>query len=151
MPRGRTSSARAAWIFAAAILVFVLWLLLNSAAGPGVAFFYAVPVGLATWWFGRRAGVAAAIACAAIYLISALIDPVTNLIFALALRAIAFATVVVLVSLLRERLIVLEQSAEELEAIRASLTPDASRRFPASMRAPHSSPPNTGFRAASTS
>jgi serine phosphatase RsbU (regulator of sigma subunit) len=129
MPGGQSTLARVAWICASALTVLALWLALNSGAGPGIAFFYSVPVGLATWWFGRRWGIAAAFACVALYLLSTLVDPVTNLGYALALRAAAFAIVVIVVSNARERMTVLEHSAEELEAIRDALTPSALPRL----------------------
>lgn len=125
MPRGQSTLARIAWIGVATLVVFGLWIALNSNAGAGIGFFYVVPVGLATWWFGRRCGIFAAFACGAVYLLGTLIDPVSHLGAAIALRATAFAIVVVVVSVLRERLIVLEHSAEELDAIRAALTPAA--------------------------
>jgi serine phosphatase RsbU (regulator of sigma subunit) len=120
---GQSSAVRLAWIAAAALTVFVVWMLVNQSGGGGIGFFYAAPIGLATWWFGLRAGVIAALACLALYVIGALIEPVTNVGVALAIRAVAFTAVVVIVSILRERLIVLEHSAEELEDIRAALTP----------------------------
>jgi serine phosphatase RsbU (regulator of sigma subunit) len=118
-----SKTARVAWICAAAAVVFVVWLATTAANNPGIAFFYAVPIGLATWWFGPRAGAAAAVACTALYLVGAAIQPVPDFPVALAVRLIAFAAVVVLVSLLRERLLVLEHSVDELETIRAALTP----------------------------
>jgi serine phosphatase RsbU (regulator of sigma subunit) len=121
---GSTSNtARVAWICAAAAAVFIVWLATTAASNPGIAFFYAVPVGLATWWFGRRAGVVTVAACIGLYAAGALIQPVPDFAVALAVRLIAFGGVVLLVALLRERLLVLEHSAEELEAIRAALTP----------------------------
>lgn len=121
--RGQSSVARIAWVCASALVVFVLWLLLNSTGGGGIAFFYAIPIGLATWWFGMRAGFVAALACCALYALGALLEPVENVGIALAIRAAAFTGVVVLLSSLRERVIVLEHSSEELDAIRAALTP----------------------------
>jgi serine phosphatase RsbU (regulator of sigma subunit) len=118
-----SASVRIAWIGAAMVVVFVLWLALNSGAGPGIAFFYVLPIGMATWWFGRRAGAVTALTCAVLYVIGALIDPVTNVGAAIALRGIAFVLTVVLVGAARERQLVLEHSAEELDAIRAALTP----------------------------
>lgn len=103
--------------------VFIVWLLLNQSGGGGIGFFYAAPIGLATWWFGMRAGFVAALACCALYVIGALIEPVDNVGVALAIRAVAFTAVVIIISILRERLIALEGSAEELEDIRAALTP----------------------------
>lgn len=130
MEATQSSSARIAWIAAAMAVVFALWLALNSGAGPGIAFFYVIPIGMATWWFGRRAGVVAALACGVLYAIGGLIDPITNVGFAIALRGIAFALTVVLVGAARERQLVLEHSAEELDAIRAALTPSALPELP---------------------
>jgi serine phosphatase RsbU (regulator of sigma subunit) len=118
-----SNAARLAWICAAAGLVFVVWLLTSSTSNAGIGFFYAIPVGLATWWFGPRAGALAALACAGLYALSGAIHPIPDFWVALAVRLVAFAVVVALASVLRERLLVLEHSAEELEAIRAALTP----------------------------
>ncbi|HEV7614934.1 MAG TPA: PP2C family protein-serine/threonine phosphatase [Solirubrobacterales bacterium] len=123
MPGTPSNPARAAWVCAAALAVFVIWLATASKANAGVGFFYAIPVGLATWWLGRRAGAIAVAACISLYVIGALIHPVPDLAVALALRLVALIGTLVVISLLRERLIVLEHSAEELEAIRAALTP----------------------------
>lgn len=123
-------SARVAWIALAVAIVFALWLALNSGAGPGIAFFYVIPIGMATWWFGRRAGIVAALACAVVYIIGGLIDPITNVGFAVALRGIAFILTIVLVSAARERLMMLEGSAQELRAIRAAITPTALPELP---------------------
>ena len=125
MKAAESNSARVAWIAFAITVVFVLWLVLNSGAGPGIAFFYVIPIGMATWWFGRRAGIIAALTCAVVYIIGGLIDPISNVGFAVALRGIAFILTIVLVSAARERLQVLEHSAQELDAIRAALTPSA--------------------------
>jgi serine phosphatase RsbU (regulator of sigma subunit) len=121
--QGQSSAARIAWVCASALVVFVVWLLLNSSGGGGIGFFYAIPIGLTTWWFGMRAGFVAALACCALYALGALLEPVENVGVALAIRAVAFAGVVILLSGLRERVIVLEHSSEELDAIRAALTP----------------------------
>src|ERR1700712_5010883 len=130
MEATQSSSARIAWIAAAMAVVFALWLALNSGAGPGIAFFYVIPIGMATWWFGRRAGVVAALACGVLYVIGGLIDPITHVGFAIALRGVAFVLTVVLVGAARERQLVLEHSAEELDAIRAALTPSALPELP---------------------
>jgi len=82
-----------------------------------------VPVGLATWWFGRRAGAIAVAGCCCLYVLGGLIHPIADFAIAFPLRLIAFVATVLLVSLLRERLLRLEHSAEDLEAIRAALTP----------------------------
>jgi serine phosphatase RsbU (regulator of sigma subunit) len=130
MEAAPSASARIAWIGAAIGVVFGLWLALNSGAGPGIAFFYVIPIGMATWWFGRRAGAATALVCAVFYVIGGLIDPIANVGYAIALRGIAFVLTVVLVAAVRERQLVLEHSAEELDAIRAALTPSALPELP---------------------
>ena len=118
-----SNSARVAWVCAAALTVFVVWFASASRAGAGIGFFYAIPIGLATWWLGRRAGAIAVAACCCLYVIGALIHPVPDFALAFPLRLVAFVGTVVLVAAARERLAVLEHSAEELEAIRAALTP----------------------------
>jgi serine phosphatase RsbU (regulator of sigma subunit) len=123
-------SARAAAVCAAALLVFVVWLIAPGASNIGIGFFYAVPVGLATWWFGRRAGAIAVLGCGVLFCAGALIQPIDEFGFALAIRLVALVATVVLIELLRERQLVLEHSAEELEAIRAALAPAALPQLP---------------------
>jgi serine phosphatase RsbU (regulator of sigma subunit) len=124
------SAVRIASICAAALLVFVAWLAIGGSTHAGIGFFYAIPVGLATWWFGWRPGALTALACVGLYALGTQINPVDDFGLALAVRATAFALVVLAVSVLRERLIVLEHSAEELEAIRAALTPSSLPELP---------------------
>lgn len=123
MPGSQSSIARIAWIVGLALAVFVIWLSINQSGGGGVAFFYAVPVGLAAWWFGLRAGLSAAFACCALYAFGALLESVDNAGIALGLRVVAFTAVAVVVAAVHDRLVALEQSAEELEDIRDALTP----------------------------
>jgi serine phosphatase RsbU (regulator of sigma subunit) len=130
VPGSFPSSARILAVLAAAGLVFAVWLSVDSSSHAGIGFFYAIPVGLATWWFGRRVGVAVALACCGLYALGAQIDPVPDFGLSLTVRGLAFAAVVLIVSVLRERLIVLEHSAEELEAIRAALTPSSLPELP---------------------
>jgi serine phosphatase RsbU (regulator of sigma subunit) len=130
VPSGYSSTVRIASVCAAALLVFVAWLSIGTASHAGVGFFYAIPVGLATWWFGARIGAGAALVCCALYTLGAQLDAVNGFALALTVRAIAFALVVVVVAALRERLIVLEHSSEELEAIRAALTPSTLPELP---------------------
>lgn len=118
-----SKTASVAWVCVAALAVFVVWLATPGGANVGVGFFYAIPVGLAAWWGGLRAGMIAVIGCAALYLVGALVQPVSHLGIALGVRVAAFVVVAFAVALLRERLIVLEHSAEELDAIREALTP----------------------------
>ncbi|HEU4737243.1 MAG TPA: PP2C family protein-serine/threonine phosphatase [Solirubrobacterales bacterium] len=125
-----SNSARVAGLCAAALLVFVVWLIAPGPSNVGIAFFYAIPVGLATWWYGRRAAAIAVLGCGVLFCAGALIQPVEELGFALSVRMVALIGVAVLVALLRERQLVLEHSAEELEAIRAALTPAALPQLP---------------------
>ena len=113
-----------------AAAVFVVWLATASQVNAGLAYFYAIPIALAAWWWGRPGGIVAVLACAALYVVGAQIHPVPHFGVALALRLAAFAGVAALVSLARERFAVLEHSAEELEAIRAALAPAALPRLP---------------------
>jgi serine phosphatase RsbU (regulator of sigma subunit) len=130
VPGAPSRSVRIASVCAAALLIFAIWIAFDASAHAGVGFFYAIPVGLATWWFGARAGAATALACCGLYALGAQIDPVSDFGLSFAVRALAFAAVVAVVSVLRERLIVLEHSAEELEAIRAALTPSTLPELP---------------------
>jgi serine phosphatase RsbU (regulator of sigma subunit) len=130
VPGNVSNTARVAWVCAAALVVFVAWLAVPASANAGIAFFYVVPVGLAAWWGGWRWGGASAVACALLYTVGALVHPVPDFGLALAVRLLALAGVLVVVSLLRERLLVLEHSAEELEAIRAALAPSRLPQLP---------------------
>ncbi len=122
--------ARLAWVCAIALLVFVVWLVTPAQTNVGIGFFYAIPIGLAAWWGGRRAGAAAVVGCAVLYVIGSAIQPVPHFGATLAVRLLAFVAVAAFVSLLRERMTVLEHSVEELEAIRAALTPSALPQLP---------------------
>jgi serine phosphatase RsbU (regulator of sigma subunit) len=113
-----------------ALAVFVVWLVTPAQTNVGIGFFYAIPIGMAAWWGGRRAGAAAVVGCAALYVIGSALQPVPHLGATLAVRLLAFVAVAVLVSLLREKMTVLEHSVEELDAIRAALTPSALPQLP---------------------
>lgn len=131
--RGNISnSARVAWIGAAALTVFVVWVAVGTGTGAsaGIAFFFALPIGLAAWWGGRRWGAVAVAACVCLYVVGALIHPVPDFGIGLAVRCIAFVAVVLAVAAARDRLEVLEHSAGELEAIRAALTPSTLPELP---------------------
>ena len=120
-----TPAARVAFACVLAAAVFGAWLATSSQTNAGVAFFYAIPVGLVTWWWGGRAGAVAVLACLGLYVVGDTIHPIPDFGLAFALRLAALSGVAVVVSLLRTRLTVLEHSAEELEEIRAALTPAA--------------------------
>ncbi|HET7416794.1 MAG TPA: PP2C family protein-serine/threonine phosphatase [Solirubrobacterales bacterium] len=122
MPGGHSRTARIAWIVAAVLAVFVVWIAVE-AVSAGLAFFYVVPVGLAAWWFGARAGLFTAVVCLALYAIGDLIHPIPEFGLALIIRAVFFLAAAALVSWVAQRLRTLEHSAEELEAIRAALAP----------------------------
>jgi serine phosphatase RsbU (regulator of sigma subunit) len=120
-----SNAARFAWVCATASMVFVAWIAADASASAsaGIAFFYAVPIGLAAWWGGGRAAALAVAACVILYNIGVASQPVADFGLSLAVRLIVFVGVAVLVSVLRERLNVLEHAAEELEDIQAALTP----------------------------
>jgi sigma-B regulation protein RsbU (phosphoserine phosphatase) len=118
-----SNTARVAWVCATASAVFLVWLATDAAANAGIGFFYAVPIGLAAWWGGGRFAAIAVAGCVVLYNLGALIQPVPDFGLALAVRVTVFIGVAVVVSALRERIEELEHSAEELEDIRAALTP----------------------------
>jgi serine phosphatase RsbU (regulator of sigma subunit) len=122
--------ARAIWTCVAALVVFVIWLAVGDSAQIGIGFLYAIAIGMASWWFSWRGGAVAVVACLALYAIGAAVHPVEDFGLALALRAAIFGMVAVAVSVVRERLIALEHSAEELEAIRAALAPPSLPELP---------------------
>lgn len=130
MPGTVSNSGRVVWLCVLVLGIFAVWLATPASSNVGIGFLYAVPIGLATWWFGRRAGVIALLACGVLYCAGALLDPIPHFGAAFALRLLAFAGVVVVVSILRERQLALERSAEELETIRAALAPTALPRLP---------------------
>jgi sigma-B regulation protein RsbU (phosphoserine phosphatase) len=118
-----SNNARFAWICASAAAVFVVWISTDVSAKAGIGFLYMVPIGLAAWWFGGRAAAVAVAACCVLYNLGTLLQPIPHYGVSMALRLVVFIGVALAVSALRERLNVLEHSAEELEAIRAALTP----------------------------
>jgi serine phosphatase RsbU (regulator of sigma subunit) len=118
---GLSRTARIASILIGVAVVSALWIGVSSNAG--IAFFLAVPVGFAAWWFGLNWGLAVAVACIGLYAIGNAIHPVPEFGLALSIRAVFFLAVAAVTSALRARLQTLEHSAEELEAIRAALTP----------------------------
>lgn len=122
MPGAPSRTARIAWIAAAVLIVFGVWLAAGS-GNAGIAFFYSLPVGLTAWWFGLRAALAATAACIGLYAVGHAIDPVSEFGLALVLRAAFLLIVAAVVSWITARLRLLEHSAEELDAIRAALTP----------------------------
>jgi serine phosphatase RsbU (regulator of sigma subunit) len=123
VPGTTSNTVRVAVVCGAAATVFAIWLATDVNANAGIGFFYAVPVGLAAWWGGPRWGAVAVAACTGLYVLGDLLQPVPHLGIALTTRITAYVGVAVLVSLLRERVVVLEHSAEELETIRAALAP----------------------------
>jgi serine phosphatase RsbU (regulator of sigma subunit) len=125
VPPRTSSSARVLSAVLLTALIFGLWLAIRNSAHGGIAFFYAVPVGLVTWWFGARWGTVAAFAALAVYSLGAAIEPIDEFWFTLLTRAVAFGLAVALVAAVRKRVLRLEESAVELEMIRAALTPDA--------------------------
>jgi sigma-B regulation protein RsbU (phosphoserine phosphatase) len=100
----------------------VSWLVVSTATS-GLAFFFSIPIALAAWWFGPRAGLTAALVSLVLYVIGDIINPVPEFALAVIVRGVFFLAVAAVASWLAERMRQLEHSAEELEAIRAALTP----------------------------
>lgn len=110
--------------------MFVVWISTDVSANAGIAFFYAVPIGLAAWWFGGRAAAIAVVGCCVLYNAGTLVQPISHYGISMAIRLAVFVGVAVVVSFLREKLSALEHSAEELETIRAALTPTSLPELP---------------------
>jgi len=119
---GRSRTARITWIVTAVLVVFAAFLAVGTASA-GIAFFFSLPVGLTVWWFGLRPGLVVALLCACLYVSGHTIDPIPHFGLALFIRSAFFVLVAVVVAWLRERILTLEHSAVELEAIREALTP----------------------------
>ena len=115
-------TARIGLVVVGVLLVFGV-LVGTGATNAGFAFFFCLPIGLAAWWFGVRAGLLLASVCICLYALNDAIHPVSEFGLAIGIRALFFLAVAVAVSWLGERVRVLEHSAEELEAIRAALAP----------------------------
>jgi len=124
-----SGGARIAWITVAVLAVFVA-LVASGASTVGIAFFFCVPVGLGAWWFGLRTGLGLALVALLLYAVADAIHPRPEFVFALLIRGAFFLVVAVAVSVIAERVRVLEHSAEELDAIRAALTPAALPELP---------------------
>lgn len=122
MQEGLPRTTRIVLIAAATLVVFAGWLLAGSATA-GLAFFYSLPIGLAAWWFGLRAGLLVVLVSAVLYVVGDRVHPVPDFAASLAIRLAFFLLVALVVAWVAERLRTLEHSAEELEAIRAALTP----------------------------
>ena len=84
---------------------------------------FVVPVGMATWWFGRDVGLAVAAGCVALYVVAVIVEPVDQVVVSTAVRAVTLVGAVVLVSALRERTATLNATVDELESLRLALTP----------------------------
>jgi hypothetical protein len=101
----------------------VFGMLVATRASVGIVFLFCLPVGLASWWFGPRAGLLLAAVCICLYVVNDAVNPVSEFGFAVVIHGAFFLAVVAIVSSVAERLRALEHSAEELEAIRAALAP----------------------------
>jgi hypothetical protein len=119
---GASRTVRIAWIAAAAAAVFIA-LLATGSTTAGFAFFFCVPIGLAAWWFGPRAGLALALGALLLFAIADVVHPRPEFALALIIRGVFFLVVAAGVSFTAARLRALEHSAEELDAIRAALAP----------------------------
>jgi serine phosphatase RsbU (regulator of sigma subunit) len=119
---GSSRTARIVCIGLAVAVVFVV-LIATGSYTAGIAFFFSVPIGLAAWWFGPRAGLALAFICLALFGIADIFHPMPEIALAILVRGVFFLAVAAVVSWIAARLRTLEHSAEELEAIRAALAP----------------------------
>ncbi|HET7508132.1 MAG TPA: PP2C family protein-serine/threonine phosphatase [Solirubrobacterales bacterium] len=122
MPGGTSRTARIVGILTAVLAVFVA-LVATGSTTAGIAFFFCIPIGLAAWWFGPRAGLLLAFVSLALFGVADAIHPRPEFALAVVLRGVFFLAVAAAVSWVAERLRTLEHSAEELEAIRAALAP----------------------------
>jgi Stage II sporulation protein E (SpoIIE) len=122
LPGGLSRTARIVWIVNAVAAVLVA-LITSGSYTAGFAFFFCLPIGLAAWWFGSRAGLALAIVCLALFGLVDVVHPMPEFALGVTIRGIFFLAVAVGVSWIADRLRTLEHSAEELEAIRAALAP----------------------------
>jgi serine phosphatase RsbU (regulator of sigma subunit) len=119
---GLSRTARIAWITFAILAVFIA-LIATGSSTAGLAFFFCVPIALASWWFGLRLGLALAVVCLLLFALADVVHPRPEFALALAVRGVFFLVVAVAVSWIVDRLRLLEHSAEELDAIRAALAP----------------------------
>lgn len=106
---------------------------LTGATGIGVGFLLVVPVGLATWWFGRRVGFILAAAAIALWLGAWAAG--AGLVAggweaAMAMRAAALVVTVFVVGSLRESLSRLVYAQAELGALHDALSPARIPRLP---------------------
>jgi serine phosphatase RsbU (regulator of sigma subunit) len=122
LPGGLSRTARIVWIVSSVLAVFVV-LVATGSYTAGIAFFFSIPIGLSAWWFGPRAGLVSAIVCVAIFGVADVFHPMPEFALAVIVRGVFFLAVAAAVSWIADRLRTLEHSAEELEAIRAALTP----------------------------
>ncbi len=95
----------------------------SADAQLGLAFLYVIPIAAATWWFGGRVGVGFALGCLGLYMIGDAFYPVRHFAGALAVRATVYLAAVAAAATIRRRILRLEHSEEELEAIRLALAP----------------------------
>lgn len=116
---------RVGWCCCTALAVFVTWLALEQSTRAGLAFLYVVPIALATWWLGRRAGAVAVALCLGLFLLGAVVRDVPDLALATVIRCAVFVGAWLLVGALRQQGSRLHDSADELRALRAALTPTA--------------------------
>lgn len=122
MAQGLSRTARIVCVVGAVHAVFAVWVVAAS-PNSGIGFFFCIPIGLAAWWFGLRTGVLLALICLGLYVVGNAIHPVSEFAISFVLRGVFFLAVAGLAAWMRERMRVLEHSAEELEAIRAALAP----------------------------
>ena len=122
-----STKVRIAWILVSILVIFVLTRVTGQGGRAGIGFFYTVPVGLATWWFGWRAGLATVVACGATLLLGSAINGTTPIGLPLALRVVALFAMWGGITIVRRQAFELQLSRTELTAIRSALTPPGLR------------------------
>jgi serine phosphatase RsbU (regulator of sigma subunit) len=117
------TKTRIAGIVAGILVVFVLVHTTGQSGRAGIGFFYTVPIGLATWWFGWRAGLATVIACIGMLAVSAALGGTSPAALPVTLRIVAMFAMWGGITAVRRQEYELQVSRTELSAIRAALTP----------------------------
>ncbi len=111
-------------------VVLGLWELFSRNSQVGIGFLYVLPVGCCGWWYGRTAGIAAAVGCLAVYLMSAAAAGVSMLALSVTVRGVVFLGVGLASGQAREITRRGQDTASELDAMRQALTPDKLPEIP---------------------
>lgn len=123
IPRAiRPDLIRCAAVAGLGLTVFVLWELVD-AVQVGIGFLYAIPIACSGWWYGRVAGLTAAIVCLVVFVATAAGAGVSQLGLATGIRGLAFIAAALLSAQARELSRGRAEATSELRAMRQALTP----------------------------